>query len=125
MKMITKTYGLHLTIDGYGADSKKLDDISFLFETLNNLPAMIGMHKIGFPHIIQFKEEHIKGISGFIFIVESHISIHTYSKKKFLSMDVYSCKNFDYKRVVNIIKKMYKIKRVEINVIERGKSFPA
>ena len=125
MKIDVKTYGLHLTIDGYGANKKRLDDITFLFETLNKLPEMIGMNKIGFPHIIQFTEGDIRGISGFIFIIESHISIHTYSKKRFFSMDVYSCKKFDHKKVVNIIKKLYKIKEIEVNVIELGKSFPA
>jgi S-adenosylmethionine decarboxylase len=123
-KTKTRVFGLHLTLDGYGADSRKLNDISLLFETLNNLPGKIGMNKIGFPHIAQFKEEEIAGISGIIMIVESHISIHTYPKKQFISMDVYSCKQFNYKKVIRHIKNIYQIKEIEINLIDRGKMFP-
>lgn len=120
----TKTYGLHLMIDGYSADAKKLDDIGLLFKTLDELPAAIGMQKIGFPHLIRFTEGEIRGISGFIFIVESHISIHTYSDKGFISMDAYSCKHFDHRKVIQKIKRVYGIKEMEINLIERGKQFP-
>jgi len=120
----TRNYGLHLTIDGYGAAREKLDDVTLLYETLHELPGKIGMHNIGFPHIAQFKQEDIRGITGIQMIVESHISIHTYSNKAFLSMDLYSCKSFDYKKVIRLIKKIYKIKKMEINVIDRGKEFP-
>ena len=33
------------------------------------------------------------GYSGFVMIVESHISIHTFPKKKFVSIDAYTCKD--------------------------------
>lgn len=120
----TRDYGLHMTLDAYGANPRKLEDVNLLYETLNDLPAKIGMRKIGFPHIAQFKEKEIAGISGIIMIVESHMSIHTYSKKDFLSMDVYSCKDFDYQSVVDHIKRIYEFKDCEINVIARGKRFP-
>jgi len=119
-----KVYGLHLMIDAYGAKPAKLDDIGLLFETLNTLPSLIGMNKIGFPHIAKFTEEDIAGISGIIMIVESHIAIHTYSKKDFLSLDVYSCKHFDHKKVVDLIKRVYGPEEMEVNLIERGKKFP-
>lgn len=120
----TRSYGLHLMLDGYGANSAKLADIGLLYNVLNNLPGMIGMHKVGFPHIIQFTEGDIAGISGFIFIVESHISVHTYSRKKFLSMDAYSCKEFDYKKVVEHITAAYEIEDAEKFVVTRGTRFP-
>ena len=123
-KLKTRNFGLHLMLDGYGADPKGLNDLSLLFETLNELPEKINMRKIGFPHIAQFKDEKIAGISGIIMVVESHISIHTYPKKEFISMDVYSCKQFDCKKVINLIKNIYKIKKLEINIIDRGKNFP-
>src|SRR5437588_11508315 len=85
-------YGKQCLLDGYGADSKKLADVGLLYQTLNSLPQIIGMRKVGFPQIIEFKEQPIAGISGFIFIVESHISIHTYCEQGFISLDIYSCK---------------------------------
>jgi len=123
--MKTCKYGLHLTLDGYGADKNKLNDINLLFESLNGLPNLIGMQKIGFPHIAQFKDPKILGISGVIMIVESHISIHTYPLKEYLSADVYSCKKFDFQRVIDFFKKTYQIKKLETNLIDRGKNFPS
>lgn len=120
----TRSYGLHITLDAYGANSKKLEDVSLLFNTLDKLPSLIGMQKIGFPHIAQFTQKDIAGISGIIMIVESHISIHTYSKKDYLSLDVYSCKDFDYQKVVDYIKSVYEFKELELNVLARGKRFP-
>lgn len=119
------SYGLHLTCDGYGADSRRLADINLLYRTLNSLPEKIGMNKVGFPHIIQFTKPPIAGTSGFIFIIESHISIHTYSKQKFFSMDVYSCKKFDYKKVLSVMKRVYRFTKLEINLVERGNYFHA
>lgn len=115
---------MHLMLDGYGADPVKLNDLSLLFETLNELPSKIGMNKIGFPHLAQFKEDEIAGISGIIMIVESHISIHTYPNKEYFSMDVYSCKQFDHQKVIELIQGTYQIKHLDINVIDRGKYFP-
>jgi len=81
------------------------------------------MTKVGFPHIIQFSKKPIAGISGFIFIVESHISVHTYSEQKFISVDVYSCKQFEPNTAIQYLKKVYGIKKIETQVLMRGKSF--
>lgn len=118
-----RSYGLHLILDGYGADSKRLTDVGLLYKTLNRLPEQIGMTKVGFPHIIQFSKKPIAGISGFIFIVESHISVHTYSEQKFISVDVYSCKQFEPNTAIQYLKKVYGIKKIETQVLMRGKSF--
>ncbi len=120
-----KTYGLHLMLDGYGADPRALDDIGLIFETLDALPGLMGMRKIGFPHIARFTDAEIAGVSGIVMIVESHISIHTYSKKDFLSLDAYSCKPFDHEKVVSRVSRVFGIREAEVNVVERGKKFPA
>jgi S-adenosylmethionine decarboxylase len=119
----SQPYGMQLLLDGYGADPNKLGDVGLLYKTLNALPDEIGMTKIGFPQIVQFTTQPIAGISGFIFIVESHISVHTYSEQRFISVDVYSCKPFEPKTVVQLLKGVYAIKKVESQVIARGKSF--
>jgi len=124
MKKTTKNYGLHMTIDGYGGDSKKLTDVNLMYQFLNDLPANVGMNKVGFPHIIQFTEDGIAGISGFQFIIESHISMHTYSEHQFLSFDLYSCKKFDPEPVKEILKKTYGLEKIEINTVVRGTCFP-
>jgi S-adenosylmethionine decarboxylase len=111
-------------LDGYGADPRKLDDASLLFETLDALPELIGMRKLGSPVLARVKDPEGYGISGIIMIHESHISLHTYPKKEFLSMDVYSCKGFDAEHVIEEIKRRYGVHDAEVNLVERAKRFP-
>jgi S-adenosylmethionine decarboxylase len=118
-----RAYGLHLLLDGYGASSKRLADVGLLYKILNTLPEKIGMTKVGFPHIIQFTKAPIAGISGFIFIVESHISIHTYSKQRFISVDIYSCRQFKPDKAVQFLQKVYSIETWETHLVRRGRYF--
>jgi S-adenosylmethionine decarboxylase len=124
MQDTVTTYGLHLLMDCYGADPIKLDDLCLLYDTLDSLPDLIGMHKIGPPQMVRFTDPAIAGVSGVIMIVESHISIHTYSNKDFLSVDVYSCKQFDHQKVVSYIKQVYGVKEMDVETVDRGKKFP-
>ncbi|MFH1047108.1 MAG: adenosylmethionine decarboxylase [Patescibacteria group bacterium] len=120
----SRNYGLHLMLDGYGADSKLLHDVSHIFNVLDSLPALIGMRKIGFPHMAKFEESDIAGVSGIIMIMESHISIHTYSLKEFLTADVYSCKEFDTQKAIDYLQASFKIKQSDVQLVKRGVKFP-
>ena len=120
----TRPYGIHLMFDGYEADNKKLADVDLVYQTLNDLPDLIGMTKVGFPHVIQFKDCDIAGLSAFVFIVESHISIHTYARKGFISLDAYSCKPFNPGDVIDHIQKAFDVKKIEHKTASRGTYFP-
>jgi S-adenosylmethionine decarboxylase len=111
-------------IDGYGADPEKLGDAGLVFETLDALPGLIGMRKIGFPHLARFTEGEIAGVTGFVLIMESHISIHTYSKKGFLTMDVYSCKAFEPSIAVERVRDAFGVEEMDVQMMERGRKFP-
>jgi len=121
-------FGVHLTIDGYMGNFELLNDMNLVFKVLDELPEKIGMHKIMPPYVIcapPFNEKDSGGISGFVMIAESHISAHTFSKKRFVSIDVYTCKNklpIDF--VVNYFKKAFKLKETEVHEIRRGQKFP-
>jgi S-adenosylmethionine decarboxylase len=64
------------------------------------------------------------GISGFVLIAESHISIHTFPDKQYLSLDMFSCKPFDTQMAVDFVKRHFKIQKCEIKVLDRGQEFP-
>lgn len=101
------SYGLHLMVDAYGAPSEKLSDIALLYKLLSDLPGLIGMRRVSSPQILHVEEEGIAGLSGFVFIMESHISVHTYSERGFLTADVYSCKAFDYEKAVSYLREAF------------------
>lgn len=85
------------------------------------------MKKLLGPYVIRVKENHTKdpgGYTGFVVIQESHISVHTFPKRRFVSIDVYSCNDFDYKEAIRYTKEFFRLPRHEINVIIRGKKYP-
>lgn len=121
------TFGKHLTIDAYGCEPGALSDMGGIFTFLDELPEKIGMHKIITPYVINCKPNDKKdcgGISGFVMIAESHISIHTFPAKRYLTMDVYSCSMFKEKPVLSIVKNMFKYREVETHIVKRGLKFP-
>lgn len=123
----TVIFGKHLTIDAYGCDYEALDSMDNNFKLLNELPEKVAMHKITTPYVIRALPNDIKdcgGVSGFVMIAESHISIHTFPAKKYLTMDLYSCSNFDEKKVLKIVKEAYRYEKIETHVIRRGLKFP-
>lgn len=119
-------FGPHLILDGYRAERKKLEDINLIYRALDELPSKIGMTKIMPPYV--FKYSGIKpedwGVSGFVLIAESHISIHTFPEKKFLSLDIFSCKNFDTDFAQEYVIELFKIGKFESKVLDRGTEFP-
>lgn len=121
----TKRYGLHLILDCYEADPDKLADPNLLANILDQLPEIIGMRKIGKPQIAEFNDQAIAGVSGIIMIATSHISIHTYCKKDCFFMDVFSCQDFDPRKVIDYIKLKLSAREIFGQVIERGLNFPA
>ena len=71
---------MHLIIDGHGNNSDILQSDEFIYELLDQYPAEIGMTKIAPPYVLRYvgaKPEEW-GVSGFVLIAESHISIHTF-----------------------------------------------
>jgi S-adenosylmethionine decarboxylase len=92
--------GQHLTLDLYGCNKENLINSSLIYKILDKLPEMIGMHKISEPSISFFQNNPLGneksfdkgGISGFVLISESHITIHTFANQNFASIDIFSCK---------------------------------
>jgi len=121
-----KGFGPHLTLDGYRCDQKKLEDIEQIYRLLDEVPAEIGMTKIMPPYVFRYDGSKPEdwGVSGFVLIAESHISIHTYPEKRYLSCDIFSCKEFDIARAIDIVKERFGIESVEHTVLARGTEFP-
>lgn len=123
----TEDFGIHLTLDGYRGSESKLYDMKRVFKVLDNLPAILGMRKLTTPYVVDAPPVTPKdqgGISGFVMIAESHISIHTFPDKGFLTADVYSCKPFDTQKTIDYFKEQFDIQDLEINLIKRGTKFP-
>jgi len=121
-----EAFGLHLTADAYGANPGALADISVVADFLDTLPELIAMTKIMPPYcfIYRGKVHEDWGISGVVLIAESHISIHTFPDKGFLSLDIFSCKPFNPGKALGYARRRFGFKKVEKRVFDRGLEFP-
>jgi len=121
-------FGAHLCLDGYGGSLSCLDSKDTIKNALYELPQILGMERITRPKVKHCTPRNLKdsgGYSGFVIIAESHISIHTFSKKGFLTADVYTCQSKLAKgKIISYFKRTFRLKSVEINYIKRGLSFP-
>ena len=124
----TETFGYHYMLDCYECDVEKLGDMDVVFDALDKLPEKIGMKKIITPYVVKAGDNGKKdpgGYSGFVMIAESHISIHTFVRRKFTSIDVYSCKWFDPDLCQKYFLDIFKVGKYEEQFIERAKEYPA
>jgi S-adenosylmethionine decarboxylase len=119
-------FGSHLMIDGHHAEKSKLEDKDFIHSVLEKLPLEMDMHKVMPVHVMDVVGSHPEdsGITGVVIVAESHIAIHTFPEKRFVSLDVFSCKDFDTQKAVSSLVEAFQIGRFETHLINRGKEFP-
>jgi len=123
---MNKAFGPHLTLDLSNCNQRKLSDLDFIYKLLHDLPEKIGMTKITQPYVFRYSGlvPEDKGITGFVVIAESHISIHTFQEKDYVFIDVFSCKHFDYEYAKQYLIKAFESKNPKSAVMIRGEDFP-
>ena len=121
-----ETFGMHLMLDGYGCDRSKLESEAFVYRFLDEFPDDIGMTKIMQPSVLRYDaaDSGECGISGFVLIAESHVSIHTFPSAGYVSIDIFSCKSFNLGAAEGEIVSRFEIAKVERNVLDRGVEYP-
>jgi len=121
-------FGIHLTLEGYGASRCKLEDRQYISSWLCKMPGELGMHKIAEPLVVKVGEQNQKdpgGISGFVLIAESHISIHTFPLRDFLTADVYTCQNqLNSAAIEAKFRAAFDLQATELQLIRRGLHYP-
>jgi S-adenosylmethionine decarboxylase len=121
-------FGPHLTIDLYGCDPELLNSASHIYKILDEMPTLLHMRKITKPQILPYEGTpgtfDKGGVSAFVIIATSHISIHTFVHQRYASIDIFSCKAFDTNKAIRYISEKFKAKKAETNLLTRGREFP-
>ncbi|MEL6207332.1 MAG: S-adenosylmethionine decarboxylase [Pseudomonadota bacterium] len=124
----TETFGLHLMLDGYEADPALLSDKRGLYRQLTLVPEALGMHRIAAPLVVEVGPLNRKdpgGLSGVALIAESHISVHTFPSRRFVTIDVYTCQNdMDCQAVTASLVAAFRIGSWDVHVQPRGLRYP-
>lgn len=118
--------GPHLMLDAYGCERSRLEDLDLVYRVLDELPSRIGMTKIMPPYVFRYSglRPEDRGISGFVLIAESHVSIHTFPEKRYFSLDILSGKAFDSEWAVAYARAAFRFEKVERKEIDRGTEYP-
>ena len=112
---------MHLIIDGFNKNKNILQDENFIYQLLDAYPAKIGMTKISDPIVFRYSGSKPQdwGVSGLVFIAESHISLHTFVERNFINIDVFSCKDFDAERVSKDMRDKFELVRMRSCLVRR------
>ncbi|MDP2361100.1 MAG: S-adenosylmethionine decarboxylase [bacterium] len=107
-------------------DVNRLSDLPYIFNLLNTLPDEIGMTRITQPYVFPYEGlvPDDEGITGTVIIAESHISVHTFPRKKYCFVDLFSCKTFDVDRARERLIEAFGSRRPEVHLVQRGSEFP-
>lgn len=113
---------MHLVIDGYGGNIDKMWDEELVRNFLYSYPDALDMTRITEPNVLKYEapKSEDSGVSGFVIIAESHISIHTFPRKDYVNIDIFSCQPFNHERALEDVREMFGLTEVKTWLLDRG-----
>ncbi len=113
---------MHVIVDGFGGDPEQLADENVVRAVLDLYPDEMGMTKIAPPTVVRYKGTKPEdwGVSGYVMIAESHISVHTFPERSLIWADIFSCKEFDAAPIVDDMRRRFGLREMQVNILERG-----
>ena len=113
---------MHLLIDGSFGDIDKMYNQEALTSFLKEYPSTLGMNIIHGPVVLPYSapDPLDSGISGFVVIAESHISVHTFPERDYINIDIFSCRSFDSDKAIRDVKTFFSLKNIKSWIVERG-----
>jgi S-adenosylmethionine decarboxylase len=113
---------VHLMLELYGCDRHILSDESLVHRVLDEYPARVDMEKVSPVHLYQIETSNPldAGLSGFVVIAQSHISLHAWPEYGEVDIDICSCKEFSQEDAIAFAKQMFQTNDVEAHFVVRG-----
>jgi S-adenosylmethionine decarboxylase len=107
--------GTHLIIDLW--DGEHFDDAGVIELALRRAVQAAGATLVHL-HLHEFTVG--GGVSGVAVLAESHISIHTWPERGYAAIDVFMCGSAEPRRVVPVLRHVFKARRTAISEHIRG-----
>ena len=110
-----KYAGIHLIVEFWGGkiieDAEKIKDLLIkTAEVSHNTPLDVKIHKFD-----------PQGITGFILLAESHISIHTWPERDYVAIDIFSCgRDSQPYEGLKYLEQEFQPKKTKVQEIKRG-----
>jgi len=113
---------VHLMLELYGCDRHILSNETLIRSVLDEYPARVEMEKVSPVHLYQIETSNPldAGLSGFVVIAQSHISLHAWPEYGEVDIDICSCKEFSREDAIAFAKQMFQTDDIEAHFVVRG-----
>lgn len=124
---VTHFVGRHLLVDGFTEAPSLLDSEDWIKQWMLGLVDVLDMDLLVepmvkrvdlMPHNVELDTDD-GGISGMCMITTSHISIHTWPLQNFVSIDIFSCKDFEAQAAIDYTTRHFKLDSINCKNVER------
>ena len=113
--------GVHHLIEFFGCERKQLNSLAFWKKLLADVTVDADVRIIN-RHFYRFRPH---GITGYLLLSASHISIHTWPEYAYAACDVFTCSGDDEgESIVRNIRKNLKHEQAKTKKIKRGFRIP-
>ena len=92
----------HVTVECAGCPAKVLNSRRDIQVALRSAASTCNLHIVK-EGLHQFRPQ---GITAYVLLSESHISIHTWPEERFALIDVLSCSSFDVEALVKSLREL-------------------
>ncbi|MGW8185182.1 MAG: adenosylmethionine decarboxylase [Candidatus Moraniibacteriota bacterium] len=112
--------GIHYLIEFFGCSAEQIDAMDFWKKTL---PASVDGTSMEVLHSY-FHKFQPQGITGFLLLSSSHVSIHTWPDRGYVACDIFTCASKEETELVfKRLKKEISHKHISFEVVNRGYQF--
>jgi len=113
---------VHLMLELYGCSREVLTNEPLLRRVLDAYPGQVGMEKVSPVHLYDIETSNPldAGMSGFVVIAQSHISMHAWPEYGEVDIDICSCKEFSQEDAIAFAREMFHTEDIEAHFVVRA-----
>ncbi len=113
---------VHLMLELYNIERETLSNEPLVHSILDQYPGRIGMEKVSPVHLYDIETSNPldAGLSGFVVIAQSHISLHAWPEYGEVDIDICSCKEFSQEDAIAFAKETFQTDDIEAHFVVRA-----
>ena len=110
------SFGKHYLIELVGCDAALLQRVDGVRPVFLEAVRQSGATVIAV-HFHQFEPQ---GVTGMVFIAESHFSIHTWPESGYAAVDILTCGVMEPEKAIAHLRSAFRAQRADIRIMDRG-----
>src|SRR6266853_3968732 len=113
---------VHLMLELYNIEREILTNEPLIRRVLDEYPGRVDMEKVSPVHLYDIETSNPldAGMSGFVVIAQSHISLHAWPEYGEVDIDICSCKEFSQEDAIAFAKEMFQTDDIEAHFVVRA-----